>query len=148
MLTFHLFLISRTLRLSYYLTLRLHRGAFSSPLVCLLFAQILQLLTRVLITARCLFRQVSYLPFARLLGSDITWLRCLRGSCGTLIRYLQLLVFGAIVYLLDSHRPRQILFESRSDYRARDHRSVKALDDLPGNVNALAGCTRLKCDGA
>jgi hypothetical protein len=101
-LTLQSFLIRRTKRLAYLLALRLGCGAFRHPLIGLLFAQIMQLLPRVPIAPRCLFRQVGYLPLACLLSGDIAWLR-LRWNCRTLIRHLQLFVFTPIVYSLDSH---------------------------------------------
>ena len=75
LLALHLFLVWRTNWLAYRLTLRLHCCAFRRPRVRLLFAQVLQLLTRVPVTARCLSRQVSYLSLARLLGGNIDLLR-------------------------------------------------------------------------
>jgi len=71
LLTLHLFLVLRTNRLAYRLTLRLHRCAFRRPRVSLLFAQVLQLLTGVPITPRCLSRQVRYLALARLLSRNV-----------------------------------------------------------------------------
>jgi hypothetical protein len=148
LLPLHLFLVLGPNRLAHYLALGLHVWAFSRALVRLLFAQVLQLLTRVLITSRGLFRQVRYLSLPLLLSSNIRWLGHLRWSGRTLIRHLQLLVSNAIVYWLDSHSLRQVLPEPRRHNRARHHRRIESLYDLPRDVDALAGFTCLKRDRA
>jgi hypothetical protein len=107
LLPLHLFLILLTRRLANLLALRLDICAFRRSLIHLLFAQILQLLTRVLVAPGRLSRQIGYLALARLISSDIA-LICLRRSGRALIHHaliphLQLLISNAIVYSLDSH---------------------------------------------
>jgi len=87
-----------TRRLAYSLAFCLDGSTLSRPLVRLLSAQLLHLLSRVSIAARRLSCQVGHLSFARLLGRKVWLLSGLsRLSCCALIRDLQLLILHSII---------------------------------------------------